>query len=157
MIHCHLGFIPGSSFFMLSLAEVLSEILEMLLMCHPERSVTKSKDLRHYTFTKKDEVRASSFSLSCRTLFRHHLFWGRTRLYVVIPGGACPERGRRDREFPLLFPAVVLCGFENLVGIGDAFGGGRLRVFERVVDFEFLVLAQCEGVIGENFDALDVA
>ena len=58
---------------------------------------------------------------------------------------------------PLLFPAGVLCGFKNLVGIGDALGGGRLRVFERVVDFEFLVLAQCEGVIGEDFDALDVA
>ena len=82
MIHCHLGFIPGSSFFMLSLAEVLSEILEMLLMCHPERSVTKSKDLRHYTFTKKDEVFASPF--------------------VILE----PRRGDRIHDLPYSFQPV---------------------------------------------------
>ena len=57
----------------------------------------------------------------------------------------------------LLFPAVVLCSFKNLVGIGDSFGGGRLRVLERVVDFELLVLAEGECVVGEDFDSLDVA
>ena len=58
-----------------------------------------------------------------------------------------PHRGEGSSDtsllhcHPLLFPAGILCGFENLVGIGDALGCGRLRVFERVVDFEFLVLA----------------
>ena len=57
----------------------------------------------------------------------------------------------------LFHPAGVFCGFENFVRVLDAVGGGRLRVLERVVDFKFLILAEGECVVGEDFDALDVA
>ena len=56
-----------------------------------------------------------------------------------------------------LHPTGVFYGFEDFVGVLDAVGGGGLRVLERVVDFKFLVLAEGECVVGEDFDALDVA
>jgi len=68
------------------------------------------------------------------------------------------EAYRADRiHASLLFPPVVFRGFENLVGIGDAFCSGRERVLQRIINAEFLVLAECECVVGEDFDALDVA
>ena len=64
---------------------------------------------------------------------------------------------RIAQSFLFLHPPRIFGGFENFVGVLDAVGGGRLRVLERVVDFKFLILAEGECVVGEDFDALDVA
>ena len=41
--------------------------------------------------------------------------------------------------------------------MGDTFGAGGLRVFQGVVDTEFLVLGKRKRMVGEHFDLLDVA
>jgi len=73
----------------------------------------------------------------------------------LVPGS--PSRITIPSYCLLLFPAGIFGGFENLVGVLDAVGGGRLRVFKSVINTEFLVLAESECVVGEDFDALDVA
>ena len=64
---------------------------------------------------------------------------------------------RIAQSFLFLHPARVFFGFENLVGICNAVGGGCLRVLECVIDAEFLIFTQCECVVGQYFDAFDVA
>ena len=78
-------------------------------------------------------------------------------------GTGSPSRITQSFRFPAVYflqpfhPACVFRGFENLVGVFDAVGAGCLRVFECVVDFEFLVLAEGKCVVGKDFDAFDVA
>ena len=40
--------------------------------------------------------------------------------------------------------------------MGDAFGAWGLGVFQGVVDTELLVLGECERMVGEHFDLLDI-
>ena len=40
--------------------------------------------------------------------------------------------------------------------MGNALGAWGLRVFQGVVDTEFLVLGKCERMVGEHFDLLDI-
>lgn len=75
----------------------------------------------------------------------------------VIPAFEPESPSRIAQTFLLFHPARVFRGFENLVGVLDAVGGGCLRVFKGVVDAEFLVLAKGKCVVGEDFDAFDVA
>ena len=102
-------------------------------------------DKQNLDLNVKDEVYASSsLFLSCPTCS------GITFSYndpFLLPTVYC-------RLF--LHPAGVFCGFENLVGVLDAVSGGRLRVLEGVIDAEFLVLAEGECVVGENFNSFDV-
>ena len=94
-------------------------------------------DKQNLDLNVKDEVYASSsLFLSCPTCS------GITFSYsnpFLLPTVYC-------RLF--LHPAGVFRGFENLVGVFDAVGGGRLRVLEGVVDCEFLVFAKRECVVG---------
>ena len=45
---------------------------------------------------------------------------------------------------------------EDFFCVSNSFGTWRLHVFEHVVDAEFLVLGEGEGVVGEDFDFFDV-
>ncbi len=45
---------------------------------------------------------------------------------------------------------------EDFFCVSYSFGTWRLHVFEHVVDAEFLVLGEGEGVVGEDFDFFDV-
>jgi len=73
------------------------------------------------------------------------------------PGHVPGSPSRIAQSFLFLHPLRVFRGFEDFVGVLDAVGGGRLRVFKGVINTEFLVFAQGECVVGEDFDALDVA
>ena len=93
----------------------------------------------------KTKLDASSFFLHCHpglVLF-DHLELQFLRGHDPRMGTASPSRITIP-SYRLLFtafPPRVLCGFENLVRVLDAFCGRGLRVLQRVVDFEFLVLA----------------
>ena len=45
---------------------------------------------------------------------------------------------------------------EDFFCVSNSFGTWRLHIFEHVVDAEFLVLGEGEGVVGEDFDFFDV-
>ena len=45
---------------------------------------------------------------------------------------------------------------EDFLGVSDSFRSGRFDVFQYVVDTEFLVLGEGQGVVGEDFDFFNV-